>query len=243
MPRYKLWVEYEGTNYHGWQIQPDQPTIQGELEKAFQQISREEVRVHGQGRTDQGVHAFEQIAHVDLKEEVDIPRFQYGINGVLPADIAVWRMEVSADDFHARFDATARQYAYFYTRRYHPLYRRTTEKVLQDVDINLLNQCAEWVAGRHDFESFTKTSDEQPSAVCDVALSEWKEVEEFLVYRIRANRFVRHLVRRLVGTMMRVATGRREVGEFKQMLEQPDPGEGGYTASPKGLILEKVNYD
>ncbi len=244
MPRYKLWIEYEGTAYCGWQSQPDQPTVQDEVEKAFRQIFQEKISVYGQGRTDSGVHALGQTAHVDLPENLDLDKAQYSLNGVLPDDIAVWQMEEAADDFHARFDATARQYCYRITQRPHPLYRRTTEKILQEIDRQLLDRCAEWVEGEHDFESFTKTSDEQPSARCTIELSAWEQnAEDLLIYRIRANRFVRHLVRRLVGTMLRVATHRMEANEFQRLLHNPDPKEGGYSAPPKGLILEKVWYE
>lgn len=244
MPRYKLWIEYEGTEYCGWQSQPDQPTVQDEVEKAFRQIFQNEIHVYGQGRTDSGVHALGQTAHVDLSKDLVLERAQYSLNGVLPNDIAVWHMEEAADDFHARFDAVARQYCYRITQRPRPIIRRTTEKILQDIDEQLLDRCAKWVEGEHDFESFTKTTEEQPSARCTVEKSEWsRNVDGLLVYRIRANRFVRHLVRRLVGTMLRVASHRMEPDEFQRLLHNPDPKEGGFSAPPKGLILEKVLYE
>jgi tRNA pseudouridine38-40 synthase len=243
MSRYKISIEFEGTNYHGWQTQPHGGTVQDELEEAFGQILQREVDIYGQGRTDQGVHAEGQIAHLDIPETFDLQRLQYGVNGVLPDDIAVWRMEEVGDDFHARFGAVSRQYRYQVVRRARPLHRHTTHKILKTLDLDALRECARWIEGEHDFESFTKTSDEQPSAVCEVEHSEWKEAEGgFLIYRIRANRFVRYLVRRLVGTMLQVGKGRMGRDEFKGKLEVPDPDTGGFSAPSKGLILEKVKY-
>lgn len=243
MPRYKIRIEFEGTNYHGWQTQPHGGTIQDELEEAFAQILRTEIRIHGQGRTDRGVHAEAQVAHLDIEDPPALDRFQYGVNGILPDDIAVWDIEEADPEFHARFDAESRQYRYQIVRRPRPLYRRTALRIRDQLDLEALQRCARYIKGEHDFESFTKTSEEQPSAVCRVQHSRWEERGGgFLIYRIRANRFVRHLVRRLVGTMLKVGRGKMKRDEFEEMVDHPDPEIGGYSAPSLGLILEKVKY-
>ena len=160
MPRYKIWIEYEGTQYCGWQKQPEDPTVQAEIEAALERILREEIEVYGQGRTDSGVHAEGQVAHFDTSSSVDRQRVQYSLNGVLPRDIAVWKMEEVSDAFHARFDATARQYRYQVTIRPRPLWRHTANLVRKPLDRSLLDRCAEWIKGEHDFVNFARMEDD-----------------------------------------------------------------------------------
>ena len=242
MPRYKLTIEYKGTRYSGWQKQPNAPTVEDEIEKALSRILQEPIDVIGQGRTDSGVHAEGQVAHFNTSQTLDRHKILFALLGVLPGDIAVWEMEKVGQNFHARFDATARQYRYQISTRPSPLWRDYSEMILDDLDVEKMKACSEMVLGNHDFESFTYSSEEQPGTQCRVYASAWSVNEPVIYYRIRANRFIRHMVRRLVGSMMQVGRGKMEVEEFENLLQTPRTDKSGHGASSKGLILEKVEY-
>lgn len=243
MPRYKICIEFDGTNYSGWQKQPNSNTVEEEIESALSRILRQSVDVVGQGRTDSGVHAEEQVAHFDFPDEIDCDELLYALLGVLPNDISVWHLQEAAPEFHARFDATSRRYRYQIARRRVPLLRATTEMILGDLNLEAMRHCAQKISGVHNFDSFTKPDNENPNSTCEVTCSEFVEKEPLLIYHIEANRFVRHMVRRLVGTMIEVGQGKRTVDEFEDMIENPGKEKNGHGAAAKGLILEKVNYE
>lgn len=243
MPRYKILIEYDGTNYSGWQKQPNSNTIEEEIENALAQILRQPVDIIGQGRTDSGVHAEGQVAHFDFPEALDRHRLLYALLGVLPHDIAVWEMNEVDPDFHARFDAISRQYRYQIALRPTPLLRSTAEMVLDKLDLDAMKKCAEKIKGTHNFESFAKTDEEDTETDSDVTRSEFTHESPLIIYHIEAIRFVRHMVRRLVGTMIQVGQGKRTVEEFVNMLENPSVEKNGHGAAAKGLILEKVVYE
>jgi len=242
MARYKLSIEYEGTNYSGWQIQLNANTIEEELEKALSRILQEKIDVVGQGRTDSGVHAEAQIAHCDVNQPVDIDKLLYALLGVLPRDISVWDLEKVSGDFHARFDGKSRQYRYQIITRPSALIYRTANYIHYDLNIEAMQKCAEMILGTHDFECFSKSDKDQHDAVCTVLHSEFSRNGQLITYRIRANRFVRHLVRRLVGTMLQVGKGEQFVEDFADLLHHPDETKTSHGAAAKGLILERVEY-
>lgn len=242
MARYKLLIGYDGTRYSGWQIQPNANTVEEELEKAFSRILQEEIDIMGQGRTDSGVHAEEQVAHVDIVQDIDIGKLLYALLGVLPRDISVWHMEPARGDFHARFYGKSRRYRYQIVTRPDPLLYRFASLQRYELDIKAMRQCATMIKGAHDFESFSKTDKDQPHAVCTVDLSEFSQQDHIIRYHIRANRFVRHMVRRLVGTMLQVGQGKHTPAHFRKLLEEPAGGHISHGADAKGLILEKVEY-
>ncbi len=242
MPRYKLYIEYNGTNYSGWQIQPDANTVEQELEKALSRILQEEIDIIGQGRTDSGVHAEAQVAHFDTDQSIDTGKLLYALLGVLPRDIAVWDLQQAPDDFHARFDGKSRQYRYQIVTRPSPLFYRTAAFVPQELNWDTMQRCARMIKGTHDFEGFSKSNKDQSDAVCTVDLSELHKSEHLITYRIRANRFVRHMVRRLIGSMLRVGQGKWPERHFGDLLHHPEKQNNGHGAAAKGLILEKVEY-
>lgn len=243
MPRYKLLIEYAGTAYSGWQRQPNALTVEEKIEAALSRVLGQPIDVIGQGRTDSGVHAEGQAAHFYFPEELDAHRLLYALLGILPDDIAVWDMQEVSSGFHARFDASFRQYRYQVARRPRPLMKDTSILVLQDLDIEAMNYCAELVKGTHNFDSFTKPDNQNPNSECKVIRSEIEEQDQLLIYRIRANRFVRHLVRRLVGTMIEVGKEKRTATAFEDMLRHPSKAKNGHGAPAKGLILERVGYE
>ncbi len=243
MPRYKISIEFNGTRYSGWQKQPNSNTVEEEIESALSQILPHPIDVIGQGRTDSGVHAEEQVAHFDFPDTLDPGKMLYALVGVLPHDIAVWDIRQVSDDFHARFDATSRCYRYQIIRRPAPLLRSVSEMVLDDLDLDALHYCAQKVEGTHNFDSFTKPDNENPDSVCEVRHSSFTEDDYLLCYHIEANRFVRHLVRRLVGTMIEVGKGKRTLENFVDMIEKPSKQKNGHGAAAQGLILEKVKFE
>ncbi|MGF1669774.1 MAG: tRNA pseudouridine(38-40) synthase TruA [Balneolaceae bacterium] len=243
MPRWKLTIRYDGTNYAGWQSQPDQPTIQQEIEKALGSLFQKKIEVVGQGRTDAGVHAEGQTAHSDFPELFKIPRLIHALRGLLPPDIAVVDIRKTEDDFHARFSALSRQYRYQIITVENPVIRNFTWFPAKPLNFDLLNSCAALVKGTHDFVNFSKTdAREFGTTVCTIEHSEWVTKDENIMYRIWGNRFLRHLVRRLVGSMYLTATGRMEIKTFEEMLKAPEMEVKGFSAPAKGLILEKVFY-
>lgn len=242
MPRYKMLIEYDGTDFCGWQKQPNAVTIEGEIEAALARILQQPVDVIGQGRTDSGVHAEAQVAHLDLPEDIGTDRLLYALLGVLPDGIGVWNLEKTDADFHARFDALSRSYRYQLALRPKPLQRAASVMVLQELDLEAMKVCAKKVQGTHNFDSFTKPDNQNPDSSCEVTRSEFTTSDSMLTYHIKANRFVRHMVRRLLGTMLQVGKGKIGVGKFMDLIESPSKEKDAFGASAKGLILEKVSY-
>ncbi|MAO64093.1 MAG: tRNA pseudouridine(38-40) synthase TruA [Balneola sp.] len=242
MPRYKLTIEYDGTNFSGWQIQPNDVTVEGTLEKAFSTVLQQEIDLIGQGRTDAGVHARGQVAHVDLPEKTDLDKLLNGVNKIVGDEIEVTNIESVRDDFHARFDATSRQYEYTMTLRNIPIMNRYSWALYQPVDEGKLRECAAILKGEFDFDGFSKFNEDNRTTLCDIHHSEFEFDGEVIRYRIRANRFLRNMVRRLVGTMAHVAQKKKSIEEFREILENPALKRPTQTAPAKGLVLEKVFY-
>ncbi len=240
--RHLFHIEYEGTRYKGWQKQPGAHTVEEEIEKALQQLLQQEVDLVGQGRTDRGVHAEAQTAHADLPEEADPEKLIFGLLGLLPRDIAVWHIEPVSPDFHARFHARSRLYRYQILRRPAPLLDAFATRVMEKLDLEKMGRCARYVTGEHDFESFTISVDEEVNTHCEVMSSELEWDERLITWRVEADRFLRHMVRRLAGTMMQVGEGKRTVKEFRKMVDKPNKNRSGHGAKARGLILERVAY-
>jgi tRNA pseudouridine38-40 synthase len=242
MIRYKLTIEFDGTDFSGWQIQPNDRTVEEVIEKAMSTVLQKEVDIIGQGRTDAGVHATGQVAHVDLSEEVDVGELLHKTNKLIGSEVQIVDAEVVNDDFHARFDATGRQYEYTITTRWMPLRERYSWQLNQPVDFKKLEACAEILKGEFDFAGFSKFNKDNYTTLCEIQLSKFEIEGEVIKYQVRANRFLRNMVRRLVGTMVHVAQGKITQEEFLEALQNPDSKIPTYTAPAKGLVLQKVFY-
>lgn len=242
MPNYKLTIEFDGTHFSGWQIQPNDRTVEGTLEEAFSKVLQQNIDLIGQGRTDAGVHARGQIANVHLPDKVNIEKLLLGINGLVGDEIQVIDYKKVSESFHSRFDAVGREYEYTITTRLIPLLRHNTWALRQSVDIELLDDCAALLNGELDFAGFSKFNEDNFTTICNIQRSLFETEGEIIRYRIRANRFLRNMVRRLVGTMVRVAQGKMSINDFKKALEDPDSKIPTYTAPARGLILQKVFY-
>lgn len=243
MSRFKMVLSYDGTNYAGWQTQPDAITIQDTLEKAFRQVIQKPVSVMGAGRTDSGVHAEGQTAHFDLDTERKPETLMNGLNAVLPDDIAVLNIQSVDNQFHARFDAIAREYRYQIATRPHPLLRNQVWLYNHELDTGAMRTAIESLIGEHDFGTFCKANPDVHHTRCDVYDAHLVEEDGgFLIFRIRANRFLHHMVRSLAGTLIEIAEHKRNPRDMISLLSEPDRQEAGITAPAKGLILERVFY-
>lgn len=239
-------IQFDGSEFYGWQRQNRERTIQGELEAALTTFVRQSVTVTGQGRTDRGVHASGQVAHTDLPAEIDKIQLLAAMKGLLPGDMAVTDADVVDDNFHARFDARSRIYRYYISAKPSPLYRHMNWVCLENPDMDHLRECARIVCGEHDFRNFAKESkkkqNQYKTTSCTINQSFWQTDGHRLIYSIEGNRFLRHMVRRLVGSMFLVALGKLEIEDFKTLLTGKKVQHKGHAAPSKGLVLEKVNY-
>jgi tRNA pseudouridine38-40 synthase len=243
MPRYAIKIAYDGTNYHGWQRQQSVDTVQERLEVALQTILREEISLVVAGRTDTGVHARGQIAHFDSQyEDLEMGRVMPGTRALLPRDIVIREIKTVPDDFHARFDAISREYSFTIMQQADPFVRDFAWVVYPWIDTSILDECAAVLSGEMDFTSFCKADSAEEHNRCTILLSKWDWSKEGKgVYTVRANRFVHHMVRGLVGTMVR-ASKNGGADYFRAVLDSGVRSEAVYTAPGRGLVLEEVAY-
>jgi tRNA pseudouridine38-40 synthase len=243
MENIKLVLEYDGTRYVGWQIQPNGPSIQGELEKSLGQMLQEPVTVIGAGRTDAGVHARGQVASFKVSRSVELPLLIKGLNALLPPDIAVLSAESAPQSFHARHSARGRMYRYYLSLRPTAIQRNYSWYVGgYKIDPKRLDDCAEMVLGEKDFTSFCKGDAFPDQVFCNVQTSTWRILDSSMVYEVRANRFLYGMVRTLVGTMVEIGRGHRSFDQFEEILNARDRASAGMSAPAKGLFLEEVTY-
>ncbi|MCO5252627.1 MAG: tRNA pseudouridine(38-40) synthase TruA [Candidatus Kapabacteria bacterium] len=238
-------IEYDGTNYSGWQRQKNAITIQGEIERAFREITGREISLTGAGRTDAGVHARAQIAHTEIGDELGIAAGQLplALNSKLNYDIRIKRIVFSVEKFHARFDAIAREYSYTIVTRYSVFDRHFCTHIRYPIDIDLLLQSAELFLVKDDFTTFSKRNSDIINNVCDVTVSKWDVVDEnTLKYTVRANHFLYGMVRSLVGTMLDISRGKRDAAEIATALSCRDRSLQSPLVDARGLILEKIFY-
>ncbi len=239
----KLVLEYDGAAYHGWQVQPGLRTVQADLERALSVILRTPVAVVGQGRTDRGVHAEAQTAHVVLPAGYpDLDDLRRRLNGLLGGTCAVRALTWAPPGFHARYSAGARRYRYQITRTPSPLRRTTHWHVHGPLDLTLIREMLPLCLGEHDFGHFCSHRSGSDHTRCTVTAFTLEEQGTELTFRIAANRFLHHMVRRLVGEMVQLGRGVHSPVFFRERLDAPGPAAKGLTAPPQGLFLEDVIY-
>jgi len=241
--RYFIYLEFDGSAYSGWQIQPHSPSVQQTLEEALALFLREKVSVTGAGRTDAGVHAAEMIAHFDLETPQDCAWVQNKLNGILPPDIAVHRIVPVKPDAHARFDAIARTYKYYVTLNKSAFHREYSWYLVNEPDFELMNRAAGLLLETVDFTSFSKLHTDTKTNDCHVTEARWSQLDDDRwVFTITADRFLRNMVRAIVGTLMEVGRHRLTVDDFRQIIDCKDRCSAGDSAPAQGLFLHKIVY-
>ncbi|PID94662.1 MAG: tRNA pseudouridine(38-40) synthase TruA [Bacteroidales bacterium] len=240
--RYFLYLSYKGTNYSGWQIQPNAMTVQEMIEKAMAVVLRERVPIAGAGRTDTGVHAKEMVAHFDLHRDIDIEKLPFRLNSFLPKDIAINKIVAVKDDAHARFSAISRSYEYYLYFDKNPFLQELAYRHHQRLDFDLMNLAANKMIGRHDFTSFSKLHTSNKTNICKIEQAIWQKKYGCWVFSIKANRFLRDMVRATVGTLLLVGQGRISIDDFCQIMAAKDRRKAGSSVAADGLYLVDIEY-
>lgn len=241
--RYFIFLEFDGTAYSGWQIQPHSPSVQQTLEESLFLFLREKVSVTGAGRTDAGVHAQEMVAHFDLESPQDSSWMKNKLNGILPPDIAVHDIVPVKPDAHARFDAVSRTYKYYVSLEKSAFHREYSWYLVNEPDFNLMNRAAELLLSTVDFTSFSKLHTDTKTNDCRVTLAEWSRLDDGRwVFTITADRFLRNMVRAIVGTLMEVGRRRMDIDGFRDVIQSKDRCSAGDSAPAQGLFLHKIEY-
>jgi len=243
--RYFVKLSYKGTNYHGWQYQPNAKSVQEDLEKAFSLILRSKIAITGAGRTDAGVHAKNFIAHFDFDKElssVQIKDLIYKLNSFISKDLAIHEIYQVDDRMHARFDAKERTYQYFITIKKNPFTTESAWYVHGKLDVNKMNEACEILKEYNDFGSFAKLHSDNKTNICDLMEARWEEKDELLVFTIKADRFLRNMVRSIVGTMVDIGQGKTSLEEFRKIIESKDRNQAGRSVPGHGLFLVKIKY-
>ena len=244
MPRFKIWLEYQGTKYRGWQIQQNARTVQGELRDALARVFPDtEVEFQGAGRTDAGVHALLQVAHLDVKTSLSCESVRRRLNDALPSDVNILKISPAAPRFHARHHARARSYLYQISRRRTAFGKNLVWWVREDLDVGAMRQAAGLFLGMKDFRSFT---DDEPDAKSTKVLVERIEIAEdgdLLLIRVQGSHFLWKMVRRIVGVLVEVGKGKLSQDQVRNFLRSPSARPAELTAPASGLFLETVLYE
>jgi tRNA pseudouridine38-40 synthase len=240
--RYFLDISYKGTNYHGWQRQPNANSIQAEVENALGLMFQLKIGIMGSGRTDTGVHAQQQIAHFDSETELDISDISHKINRILPNDIVVNEVKAVQKTAHARFDATLRSYEYHLHQKRNPFKVGFSYFYAKQLDLEKMNAAAKKLLGEQDFQSFSKVKTEVNNFICKIKSAEWKIDNDSLVFCVTANRFLRGMIRALVGTLTEVGLGNMSLDDFQKVIDVKDRTKAGRAVPPEGLFLTVVQY-
>lgn len=241
--RYFVTFSYDGTRYHGWQVQPNGISVQEVLQDALSTLLRTRIEVMGAGRTDAGVHARMMVAHFDTELPVDCRQLAYKLNRLLPQDVAVDKIEEVAPDLHARFSAVSRTYHYYVHQQKNPFLRAYSCELHYPLDFNKMNAAAEALMEYDDFGAFCKSHTDVKTTLCRVTEARWIQLGEGEWYfRITANRFLRNMVRAVVGTLVEVGRGRLSLDDFRRVVEGKRRTDAGESMPGNALFLEKIVY-
>ena len=243
MHRYFLQLSYKGTRYFGWQRQPNAISVQELIEKTLSTVLREEIAVVGAGRTDTGVHASFYVLHFDVLNEITEPeKLLYHLNRFLPDDIAIQKIKKVNSDFHARFSAVSRTYKYYISMVKDPFTTDTSYQFNVPLDIEKMNEAAKILFEYTDFTSFANLHTDVKTNNCKIFQAEWETENNQLVFTIKADRFLRNMVRAIVGTLLEVGKGKITVDDFREIIEMKNRGAAGTSAPPQGLFLVDIGY-
>ncbi len=256
--RYIIRLSYDGSAFCGWQVQNNGRTVQGDLEKALRTLTGTEVPVTGAGRTDSEVNTINYIAHFDIPDEVriDAEHLCYKLNAIMPREVVVHEVSAVEDEFHARFDARSREYHYFIHFRKDPFCEKFSYRMRYPLDVSRMNEAAAYLLGEHDFSCFEKTGGNNATSICTVTEARWEVYEpthvsmmgmdcregDYIVFKIRANRFLRNMVRAVVGSLTEVGRGKREPLWIKDLIENGTRSDAGSSVPGKALFFSGAEY-
>jgi tRNA pseudouridine38-40 synthase len=241
LQRYFLEVFYKGSNYSGFQIQQNANSVQAEIEKAFSILQKGSVQLTGSSRTDAGVHALQNYFHFDYSGELH-PHFVYKLNAILPDDIGIKKVSRVDMEAHCRFDAQSREYRYYVYRNKNPFLKDRAYYFPYKLDMALLKEAAAMIMEFHDFSAFSKRRSQVKSFLCTIEESEWIIEQDAMVYHIKANRFLRGMVRGITGTMLQLGRGKSSLNDFKEIILSKDCTKANFSVPAHALFLMKVNY-
>ncbi|MFD0861840.1 tRNA pseudouridine(38-40) synthase TruA [Sungkyunkwania multivorans] len=238
--RYFIELSYNGKNYHGWQSQPNAISVQEVIEKGLSTLYRRPIEILGAGRTDTGVHAKQMFAHFDSENLIE--GLPYKLNAFLPPDIAIQDIFEVRSDAHARFDATERTYEYWITLEKNPFLTESAYWVKRSLDVNRMNEAVKELFNHRDFKCFSRSNTDVKTYHCDIKAAFWKQKDHGLIFTISADRFLRNMVRAVVGTLLDIGLGKLQVEDMKRIIESRDRSTAGASAPAKGLYLTRVVY-
>lgn len=240
--RYFLELAYNGTPYHGWQRQPNAVSVQETIEKALAIILREKIAIMGAGRTDAGVHAKQLMAHFDFNKNLDENSIVYKLNCLLPAEIAVYMIRKVGGSAHARFDAVSRSYEYHISFKKDPFAINEVYYLTKILDVKMMNEAAAMLLNYKNFKCFSKSKTDVKTYDCDITEAVWELTKNGLIFKITANRFLRNMVRAIVGTLIEIGEKKLSVSDLERIIKSEDRGEAGYSVPASGLFLTAVQY-
>ncbi|MEM8565522.1 MAG: tRNA pseudouridine(38-40) synthase TruA [Bacteroidota bacterium] len=241
MKRFFFDVSYDGTNYHGWQRQENAISVQQMVEEALSTVLRSEISIIGSGRTDTGVHCEQQFFHADLNH-IDTKKLHLRLNSLLPKDIGINAIFEVRKDAHARFDAVQRTYQYRIHTKKNPFLRQFSYYYRKPIDLELMNEASTHLLGQQDFKSFSKVKTEVNNFTCHITLAKWTKMNEDILFEISANRFLRGMVRAIVGTLFLVGEEKISLSAFREVILAKDRRMAGAAAPAHGLFLTGVSY-
>ena len=242
MSNYKLIIQYDGTNYCGWQIQNNGISVQKTIVDSVKILTGEEVNLVGSGRTDSGVHALGQVANFKSDQDLEPKKFSYSLNSILPKDISVKDIEIVNENFHSRFDARKRSYLYLFSKTKSPFYDNYSYRYFNEINIRNMNELGKLLSGEKDFTSFCKKESDVENKICNVFNIHWKETGDFVIFFIEANRFLHGMVRTIIGTLLSVSKSGNAEEEIIRIIKAKNREEAGESVPAKGLFLYKVKY-
>lgn len=242
MNNYKLIIQYDGTDYAGWQIQNETRTIQQTITDSIETIAKEKVNLIGSGRTDTGVHALGQTANFRIDVELDLYKFRHSLNSVLPKDISVLSIEKVNENFHARFDARKRTYIYLISKYKSPFFRRYSYNYHAELNLPQLNSLSQLFIGVKDYTSFSKKNDDIDNRLCEVFNAEWYEKDDLIVFEISANRFLHGMVRTITGTILKASEIQNSKEYIEKIFSEMNRESAPMAVPANGLFLFKVQY-
>lgn len=241
--RYFIHLAYKGTDFHGWQNQPNAESVQAHIEKALEILLKSKTEITGCGRTDTGVHALNYFAHFDSEASINLDKFSYQLNALLPHTIVVYRVLPVHDSAHARFDAIARTYQYHILLKNDPFQLETTWQITHKTfNVEKMNEAANWLLSINDFQSFAKSNSDVAHYNCLLQDAFWEQREHELLFTITANRFLRNMVRAVVGTLLEIGEGKLTFSDFKKIIQSRNRSEAGKSVPAKGLFLTHIQY-